>query len=316
MAETIPLAIAGVGLLQFVLGIVAYVDANRRELDYPVAYFYGISIPLVGFFVLAAYLSRREELPTRDLAPPTVTETAGDAVWTIENRGLRRLPRRLAYAIQDGQTLWRVAVTGPPILLVLAALVDARIAIALSGFCCLFWLTYLGTANAFTDTTIRLDRADGTIEVTWRGGDHPLSPSGSEQEIDLAGVQRVELRRVGAQPLAILRYETRFSVSPRSILVPRDQLAILRGMLSSHDIPIRDRIEEGTSSTVVRRRNTEGLLSLVVLPLGVGIVWPQFFFIGPVVALVFFTVLWLVVKWSVGMFDRIESSLTAFYDRY
>lgn len=316
MADTIPLGIAGVVLLQFVLGGFVYMDANRRELDYSGLYFYGVSIPLVGFLILAAYLSRRKELPTRDFAPPTTTETAGEAVWTIENRGLRRLPRRLVYTIQDGQTLWQVAVTGSPILLILAVLVDARIAIVLSWFCCLFWLTYLGTANAFTDTTIRLDIADGTIEVTWRGGDHPLSPSGSEQEIDLAGVQRVELRRVGTQPLAILRYETRFSVSPRSVLVPTSQLDVLREMLSSHDIPIRDRIEEGTSRTVVRRRNAEGLLSLVGIPFGAGFVWPQFFFAGPIVPLAFFIALWLVVKWSIGIFDRIRSLLTAFSDQY
>ncbi|EMA44000.1 hypothetical protein [Halococcus saccharolyticus] len=316
MADTILLGIAGVVIFQFILGLFIYMDANRRELDHSGMYFYGVSIPIVGFLILAAYLSRREELPTQDFAPPTATETATDGVWTIENRGLRRLPRRLVYTIQDGQTLWRVAVTGPPILLTLSALVDARIATALSGFCCLFWLTYLGTANAFTDTTIRLDPADGTIQMTWRGGDHPLSPSGSEQEVDLAGVQRVELRRVGTQPLAILRYEARFSVKPRAVLVPASQLDVLRELFASHDIPIRDRIEEGTSKAVVRRRNAEGLISLVIIPFGAGVVWPQFFFIGPVVALAFFIALWLVVKWSVGMFDRIRSLLTAFSDQY
>lgn len=96
MADTVLLALAGAVVLQFVLGMFAYVDANRRELADPGVYFYGITIPIVGFVVLAAYLARREELPTLDLSPPTATETADEAVWTVEVRGLRRLPRRLA----------------------------------------------------------------------------------------------------------------------------------------------------------------------------------------------------------------------------
>jgi hypothetical protein len=312
MADMIFIALAGVVILQFVLGIFAHMDANRRKLDHPVLYFYGISIPLVGFLVLAAYLSRREELPTWNLSPPSATETADDAVWTIENRGLRRLPRRLAYTIQDGNTLWRVAVAGPPILLVLSALVDSRIAIVLFAFCGLFWLTYLSTAHAFTNTTTRLDPTNGTIQVTWRGGDHPLSSSGSEQEIDLTDVQRVELRCVGTQPMVKFQYENPFSINLGTLLVSPDQLDILRDMLTPHEILVSDRIQEGTSRNVVWRRNTEGLISLVVIPFGAGVVWPQFFFTGPVLPLVVFTILWLVVKCFASIFGRIKSLFGVF----
>mgnify|MGYP006285183999 FL=1 len=68
--------------------------------------------------VLATYLSFREELPVRDLSSSVATESVGEATWLIENRGLRRLPRRLSYTIQDGHTLWQVVVAGPPILLI------------------------------------------------------------------------------------------------------------------------------------------------------------------------------------------------------
>jgi|GEM_PF-2917311 len=312
MAERVLVVLAGAVALQFVLGILVYVDANRRELDNSGAYWYGASIPVVGYVVLAAYLSHREELPTRDLSPPAATETAGEAVWTIENRGLRRLPRRLAYTIQDGSTLWRAAVTVPPPLAVLAALVDSRVAIALFAFCGVFWLTYLNTARTFTNTTTRLDPADGTITLAWRGGDHPLSPGGDEQEIELSDVQRAEFRRVGSQPLVKLGYERRFSVNLRTLLVSADHLDDLRQMLSAHEIPVRDRIRDGTSRNVVRRRYAEGLLSLVVVPLGAGLVWPQFFFTRPVLLLAGFTVLWLGVKCFAGVFGRVKSLLGAF----
>lgn len=314
MADTIPLGIAGVGVFQFILGILIYMDANRRELDYPILYFYGVSIPLVGFLILVAYLSRREELPTRDLSLPSATETAGEAVWTIENRGIRQLLRRLAYIIQDGDTLWRVAVAGPPILLILTVFVDSRVAMVLFLFCCLFWLTYLGTVRAFTNTTIRLDPTDSTIEVTWRGGDHPLSPSGGEQEIDLTDAQRAEFRCVGAQPLIKFQYERRFSSNLRTLLVPSDQLDVLRDTLTAHEIPFRDRIQDGTSRTVVWRRNIEGLISLVVIPLGAAFVWPQFFFIGPVVFFGFFAVLWFVVKWFASIYSYINTLFGASAD--
>lgn len=312
MADVVLVALAGVVVLQYVLGLFAYVDANRRKLDDPGVYFYGITIPVAGFFVLGAYLARREELPTRDLTPPTATETAGEAVWTIENRGLRRLPRRLAYTIQDGSTLWRVAVTAPPLLAVLAALVDSRVAIPLFAFCGVFWLTYLNTARTFTNTTTRLDPEDGTITLTWRGGDHPLSPSGAEQEIELSDVQRAEFRRVGSQPLVKLGYEKRFSTNLRTLLVSADQLAVLRQMLSAHEIPVRDRIQDGTNRNAVRRRYTEGLISLVAVPFGAGLVWPQFFFTQPVLLLAGFTVLWLVVKCFAGVFGQVKSLLGAF----
>lgn len=309
MADTILLLIAGTVIFQFVVGLYAYVDANRRSLEYPELYFYGISMPLVGFLVLGVYLTRREELPTQDLSAPESTEAADDAVWTVETRGLRRLPRRLAYSIHGGRTLWRVAVAVPPILLLLAVLVDPRVTIVLVAFCGVFWLTYLGTASAFTYTTVDLDPTTGTIQVTSRGGNHPLSTSGSEHEVDLADVQRADLRRVGSQVLATFAFENSFSTTPRSLLVPPENVAVLRSTLSEHDVPVRDRIRDGASGRVVRRRYVEGLFSLLLVPLAGGILWPQSLTTQPVPLLVFFVVLWLGVKLVAELAGYVRSLL-------
>lgn len=309
MADAILLLLAGTVVFQFVVGLFAYVDANRRSLEHPELYFYGISMPLVGFLVLAVYLSRRNELPTQDLSAPDSAGAVDDAVWTVETRGLRRLPRRLAYSIQGESTLWRVAVAVPPALLVLAVLVDPRISIALLAFCGVFWLTYLGTARAFTDTTAHLDSTTSTIRVTVRGGNHPLSSSGSEHEIELADVQRADLRRVGSQVLATFAYENSFSTTPRSLLVPSGNVPILRTTLSEHEVPVRDRIQDGTSARVVRRRYVEGLLSLLLVPFAAGILWPQYLATQPVPLLAFFVVLWLGVKVLADLFGYVRSLL-------
>ncbi len=294
-------------IVQLILAVGVLIDANRRELTHPLGYAYGVSVPLAGYLVFAAYLTRRRELPPNAAHPQTHSEPESEFVWTIENRGLRRLPWRLAYAIQDGTTLWRVAKTTPLLLLVCTILVDPRIANFLILFCLLFWLTYLTTARLFIDTTVRLQPSDDTIQVTGRGSDHPLSPGRYDHEIDLSELTRVELRRVGTQPLAILRYTKRFSNSPRSLVVPDEQLAELRHLLDANDVPIHDRIRDGSSRGAVQRRCTEGVVSLLVLPLATGVVWPQHSLSGPVVAFSLFCLLWLAVK---GVNDVIEYAST------
>ncbi|WP_330631551.1 hypothetical protein [Halocatena halophila] len=283
-------------IVQLILAVGVLMDANRRQLTHPLGYAYGVSVPLAGYLVFAAYLTRRTELPANAAHSQTHSEPKSEFVWTIENRGLRRLPWRLAYAIQDGTTLWRVAKTTPLLLFICTILVDPRIAKALLLFCLLFWLTYLTTARLFIDTTVRLQPADDTIQVIGRGSDHPLSPGGYDHEIDLSDLTRVELRRVGTQPLAIFRYTKRFSNSPRSLVVPNEQLAQLRHLLDANDVPIHDRMRDDSSRGAVQRRCAEGFFSLLILPLATVMLWPQHILSGPVVAFSLFCLLWLAVK--------------------
>lgn len=309
MADQLLLLLASAVLVQFVLGLFTFWDANRRGLEHPQAYFYGVTIPLLGVVVFAVYLARRDGLPTADLSPPSDSETADHVVWTVENRGLRRLPRRLSYTIQDGKTLWHVAVAVPPILLLLAALVDARITFVLIAFCGTFWLTYLGSSRAFTNTTIQLDPADGSLHVQIRGGDHPLSPSGSEHEIDLADVQRAELRRVGAWVVIKFAYEFSLSVEPRTLLVPPDRVPVVRSALARHEIPIRDRLGDGTGRSAIWQRYVGTTLSLVLVPSIAAFRWPEYAAAQPVPLLVLFTVLWLVAKFLSGVVSRLNTLL-------
>lgn len=309
MADQLVLLLSSAVLLQFVLALFTFWDANRRDLEHSPAYFYGVTIPLLGVLVFAVYLARRDELPTADLSPPTASETTDEFVWTVEHRGLRRLPQRLSYTIQDGKTLWHVAVAVPPLLLVLAALVDARITLVLIGFCGLFWLTYLGSSRAFTNTTIRLDPADGSINVQIHGGDHPFSPSGSEHEIELDDVERAEFRRVGAWVVVKLAYEFSMSVDPRTLLVPPDRVPAVRNALARHEIPVRDRLGDGTGRSAVWLRYVGTTFSLVLVPMIAGLRWPEYAFANPIPVLILFTVLWLVAKFFSGVVSSLNTLL-------
>lgn len=299
MVEWVLVAAAGVVFFQFLLGIFVHVDANRRDLEHLGLYFYGVSVPLVGLLIAGVYFSRRGELPTQDLSVPTATETDGAVTWTVEHRGLRRLPLRLACAIQYGQTFWRVGVVAPPVLLALTVLVHPAIALALSGVCLLYWFTYLGIAGSFTDTTIQLSPDDQTIETTTRGGDHPLSPGGSKQEIDLTEVQQAALQQVGGQPLVKFRYENSLSVSPAMIPVSPVHVEDIRQTLAEQEIPLHNYVRGGTTSSVIRRRIAATTFSLVAIPLVAGPRWPEYFLAGPMIPFMFVLLLWLVLKPSV-----------------
>lgn len=296
MVEPVLVVAAGVVLFQFLLGIVVHIDANRRDLEHLGLYFYGVSIPLVGLLIAGVYLSRREELPMQDLSVPTAAETDGAVTWSVEHRGLRRLPLRLACAIQYGQTFWRVGVVSPPVLLVLAVLVHPAIAVALSVVCLVYWFTYLGSAGTFTDTTIRLAPDNQQIEITTRGGDHPLSQGGSEQEIDLTAVQQATLHQVGEQPLVKFQYENSLSVSPSIIPVAPAHVEHVRQILAAREIPLRDHVRDGTTSSLARRRVAGTTFSLVAIPLVAGPRWPEYFLAGPMIPFLFFVFLWLVLK--------------------
>jgi hypothetical protein len=296
MTEWVLVGAAGVVFFQILLGIFVHIDANRRDLDYLGLYFYGVSMPLVGLLIAGAYFSQRDELPTQDLSVPTAAEADGAVTWTVEHRGLRRLPLRLACVIQYGQTLWRVGVVTLLFLFALAVAVHPVIAIAVSTVWQLYFFFSLNGANLFTDTTIRLVPNDRRIEITTRGGDHPLSFGGGQSEIDLTEVQQAVLIRVADQPLVKFQYEHPFSVSPPMIPASTAHVEDIRQTLAAQEIPLHDRVRDGTNSRIVRRRIIVAVCSLVAVPLVAAPWWTEYFMAGPIVPFLFFVFLWVVLK--------------------
>lgn len=287
---------AGVVLFQILLGMYVHVDANRRNLDQLGLYFYGVSMPLVGLLIAVAYFARRDQLPTQDLSVPTAAEPDGTVTWTVEHRGLRRLPFRLACVIQSGQTFWRVGVVVPLLLLVLAVLVHPAITLAAAMVWQLYFFFYLNGASTFTDTTVRLAPDERTIETTTRGGDHLLSFGGGQHEIDLTDVEQAALTRVGDQPLVTFRYERPLSNNPLMVPASPAHVEDLRQTFAELGIPLRDHLRDGTNSSLVRRRIAATACSFVIVALVAGSRWPEYFFAGPILPFVFFALLWLVLK--------------------
>lgn len=296
MLERILLAAAGLELLQFLLALIVHVNATRRNLAVPVVYVYGVLLPLVGLLIAGVYFSRREQLPTQEPAVGTAAETDGAVTWTVEHRGLRRLPLRLACAVQTGRAFWLVGVVAPPILLALTVLVHPFLAIFLSTVCMAYWFTYLQGASLFTDTTVRLAPEDQRIEITTRGGEHPLSTGGSETEIDLTEVQQAALRQISSQPLVKFQYENSFSVSPLMVPVLPVHVEDVRQTLAAQDVPLRDHPRDGTNSSIVRRRLVLTVCSLVAVPLVAGVRWSEEFVTSPIALFVGFSLLWVILK--------------------
>lgn len=296
MLERILVVAAVLELVQFLSGIFIHADATRRQLERPVTYVYGALFPLVGLLVAGVYLSRRDEFPTHEPAVPTTAETGDTVTWTVEHRGLRRLPLRLVCAIQYGRRVWLVGAVAPPVLLALTVLVHPVVAIFLSTVCTAYWFTYLQETSMFTNTTVRLAPADQRIEITTRGGDHPLSNGGSEEVIDLTEVKQAALRQVDGQPLVKFRYDNPLSVSPLMIPVSPTHVDDVRRSLAAREIPLRDRVRDGTNEGAVRRRILVTACSLGIVPLVAGVRWSQQFVTSPIALFVGFSILWLVLK--------------------
>lgn len=296
MTEWVLVGAASVVFFHILLGVFVHVDANRRNLEDLGLYFYGVSMPLVGLLIAGVYFSQRDELPTQDLSVPTAAETDGAVTWTVEHRGFRRLPLRLACVIQYGQTLWRVGVVALLFLLALAVVVHPAIALAAAAVWQVCFFSYLNWSSLFTDTTTRLAPDDQTIEITTRGGDHPLAFGGGQNEIDLTEVTQADLIRVGDQPLVKFQYEHPFSVGPPMIPASLAHTEDIRQTLATHEIPLHDRVRDGTNSSIVRRRIIVAGCSLVAVPLVAAPRWTEYFMAGPMIPFLFFVVLWLVLK--------------------
>jgi hypothetical protein len=296
MLAQILVVAGGVELVQFLVAVAIHADTTRRQLDTPAVYVFGALLPLVGLVVAGAYFFRREQLPKQESTVPNATGTDGELTWTIEHRGLRRLPLRLGCAIQSGRRFWLVGVVAPPVFLALTVLLHPIVAIFLSMVCLAYWFTYLQGASLFTDTTVRLRPADQRIDITTRGGEHPLSTGGSEETIDLIEVERAALRQVGGQPLLKLQYENPLSVNPLLAPVAPAHVEDIRQTLAAQEIPLRDHVRDGTNDGLVRRRSLLTVCSLVAAPLFAGLRWPDTFVASPHLFFAGFVICWILLK--------------------
>lgn len=68
MPDALPAALIAVLLVHLPIALWVAVDARRRTLRHPEAYWLGIVVPAAGFVVIPYYLSVRDSLPTRESA--------------------------------------------------------------------------------------------------------------------------------------------------------------------------------------------------------------------------------------------------------
>jgi hypothetical protein len=146
---------------------------------------------------------------------------------------------------------------------------------------------------------MELGRKTGTVDVRYSFGEHPLSRDDYTESISLSAIDRAKLFDVGGQPLVRFGYEDELkAIQGRMFLVPTEWVQALQHVLSEHGVTFEDK---RTETWRVRRRLGSGILTLGLLPLAAGYVWPAFVFSTPLLFILVFAFVWLAVKGYSGL---------------
>jgi len=195
-------------LLQLVVAAAIWYDATSRRLEWGVGYSYVTTLPLIGYFFVPVYLSRRDAEPQYDRPEMDVQQPDAGVAWRLELPDPWGLPRRFALTIVAvWRRYWLYGIVVLTSALFAAALaLDARVNQAALAVCGAHWLFILGGANGYRDAAFTLDIDDGTLTHEYVSG-FILEGSETKVSVDVDKIDRVRVVPVGSHAVVRLGYE-------------------------------------------------------------------------------------------------------------
>lgn len=280
-----------IGVTQAVLTLFCFLDAARHKRQGVGPYLIGmVLLPGISIVVGLVYLSRRDEFPQRVVSTPEIphvtpgtgseVQTSGEKIlWNNQVRGWTTLPRRLSYALARKEDIWVMVIIGSLPLVVAVVSSEPGIALASIAIISFPWLNYLSDARKFTDTTVELDTENGTVGVSFHGGESPLIPrygflTGTAEDIEPGLLETVEIVRVGKQHIAWFEYDDDTSLSPPDMLpLPSEEVARFRNTLERYGVSVQDRTTDDTKGRYIRWRMYAATATLFLIPLCAVFLW-------------------------------------------
>jgi len=210
-------------LLQVVVAAAIWYDATSRRLEWGVGYSYVTTLPLIGYFFVPVYLSRRNTEPQYDRPEMDVQQPDTGMAWRLELPDPWGMPRRFALTIiAVWRRYWLYGILVLTLaLFVTAVTVDARVNQAALAVCGAHWLFIWGGANGYRDAAFSLDVDDGTLTHEYVSG-FILEGSETEVSVNVEKIDRVKMVPVGSHAVVRLGYEDWLKMNgPLAVVIHR-----------------------------------------------------------------------------------------------
>lgn len=221
-------------------------------------------------------ISTTQNIPERQMSTQIEDsdETATVTTWTMQVRGLRRLPHRLVYNIADFSRLfwWSTAVVIPAVLLAVGEFGGGGLIYFYTMYCAVMMMVVSQSSERFVNTTIELDQDTGTLAVTYHMSDPTIFANGHEVTVSFDDVEAARFLSLAGHTMVRLYYGKSFAEGT-AFLVPPDREYQFRDSLQRHNVSIRG--ESGADATGwVWGRCVVTALLLGAIPVSGVFIWP------------------------------------------
>lgn len=204
-------------------------------------------------------------------------EKATVTMWTMQARGLRRLPHRLVFNIADfSRSLWWSTVTVVPVVLLAVGVFGGdKLIYFYTMFCAGMMFVISLSSERFVNMTIELDQDAGELAATYYMGDPTIWTNDHEVTVSFEDVEAARFMSLAGHTMVRLYHKKSFAEGT-AFLVPPNKKYQFRDSLQRHNVSIHG--ESGADATGwVWVRCVVTALLLGVIPVSAVFIWPIYY---------------------------------------